>query len=144
MVVFENTKSGAPYEARLADVLIATMDKYLRDVRPLLLERSGRWKTAVGNAVWVSADGSPMTQEALAGRIKLRTKTAFGKPISPHRFRDAAATFLSIADPAKVRMAAPLLGHRSLTMTEKHYIQGDGLQRQRTYLDVVLKRYGHE
>jgi len=140
MVMFEETKTGVPYEARLADVLVEAMDAYLAKVRPALMARSGRWKADVGAAVWVSVDGSPMTQEALAGRIGSRTKEAFGAPISPHRFRDAAATYLSIADPARVRLAAPLLSHRSLSTTEKHYIQAEGLQAQQSYLEVIGRR----
>ena len=139
MVVFagSETKNGAPYENPLAEVLVEPMDQYLRTWRPVLAARSGRWKRNVGDAVWVSADGSPMGQEGLSGRIELRTKDAFGKAISPHRFRDAAATTLVIADPARVRVAAPLLGHRSLATTDKHYIQATGLQAQRSYLEVI-------
>ncbi len=140
MVLFPETKTGVPYEARLADDLVECMDKYLKEVRPVLMTRSGRWKADVGNAVWVSADGSPMKQQGLAGRIELRTKVAFGKAISPHRFRDAAATTLATADPARIRIAAPVLGHRSLSTTEKHYIQASGLEAQRSYLQVIRKR----
>lgn len=144
LVVFEETKTDVPYEAILADVLVEAMDTYLAKVRPALMARSGRWQAEVGAAVWVSSDGSPMSQEGLAGRIELRTKEAFGAAISPHRFRDAAATYLSIADPARVRLAAPLLGHRSLSTTEKHYIQAEGLQAQQSYLAVIGRRRSRE
>jgi len=137
LVIFEETKTGVPFESHLADVLIKPMDTYLAKVRPALMARSGRWKAEVGAAVWVSADGSPMSQVGLAGRIELRTKEAFGKAMSPHLFRDAAATYLSIADPARVRLAAPLLSHRSLSTTEKYYIQAEGLQAQQSYLEVI-------
>ena len=147
MVVFagNETKNGAPFELPLADVLVEPMHRYLRTWRPLLAACTGRWKSEVGDAVWVSSDGSPMTQEGLAGRIELRTREAFGKAMSPHRFRDAAATTLAIADPARISAAAPLLGHRSLATTEKHYIQARGLDAQRSFLEVIEEaRHGRE
>lgn len=131
------TKTGEAYEAPLAEVLVEPMNHYLQVWRPLLAGRTGRWTSEVGQAVWVSVDGSPMTQEGLSGRIERHTAEAFGKAMSPHRFRDAAATTLVIADPARVRAAAPLLGHRSLATTEKHYIQAKGLQAQRSFLEVI-------
>ena len=60
-----------------------------------------------------------MTQMAIYDRIRARTKEQFGVAINPHLFRDAAATTMAIADPANVRLAAPLLGHRTFTTTEK-------------------------
>jgi len=139
MVTFagSETKNGAPYEVPLAEVLVDAMKQYIEIWRPALIARKGRWKRAVGEAIWISADGSPLSPEGISGRIELRTRKAFGKSINPHAFRDAAATTLVIADPARVRTAAPLLGHRSLATTEKHYIQATGLQAQRSYLEVI-------
>ena len=139
MVAFagSETKTGVPYENTLAEFLVEPMDQYLRVWRPILAARTGRWKRDVGDAVWVSVDGSPMGQEGLSGRIELRTRQAFGKAISPHRFRDAAATTLVIADPARIKVSAPLLGHRSLAITDRHYIQATGLQAQRSFLQVI-------
>jgi integrase len=64
-----------------------------------------------------------MTQIAIYDRIRQRTGEAFGAPINPHLFRDATATTLAIADPENVRVAAPLLGHRTFTTTERYYQQ---------------------
>ena len=85
----EETKFGVPYEARLADVLVEPMRTYLALWRPILAARSGRWKANLNGAVWVSSDGSPMSQDGLSGRIELRTRNAFGKAMNPHLFRDA-------------------------------------------------------
>ena len=113
------------------------MNQYLDVWRPLLMARQGRWTRTVGNRVWVSSDGSPLGEEGISGRIEQRTREAFGRAINPHAFRDASTTMLVIADPARVRSAAPLLGHRSLATTEKHYIQATGLEAQRSYLEVL-------
>jgi len=133
------TKSGVPYEARLADVLVEPMRTYLALWRPILAARSGRWKADLNSAVWVSSDGSPMSQDGLSGRIELRTRNAFGKAMNPHLFRDAAATTMAIADPAHVRIAAPVLGHRTFATTEQYYIQATGLQAQQSLLDVIAQ-----
>ena len=133
----DETKSGAPHEARLADVLVEPMRTYLSVWRPVLAARTGRWTADLDGAVWVSQDGSPMSQEGLSGRIELRTRDAFGQAMNPHLFRDAAATTLAIADPAHVRVAAPVLGHRSFSTTERHYIQAKGLQAQQSLLEVI-------
>ena len=56
-----------------------------------------------------------------------RTQVAFGVPISPHLFRDCAATTLAIEDPAHVGAAATILGHACSLTTHKHYIQANTL-----------------
>lgn len=141
MVVFAGTetKNGSPLELPLADMLVEPMNRYLGIWRPVLMARKGRWTQSVDAYVWVSSDGSPLGQEGMSGRIELRTRDAFGKAINPHAFRDASATTFTIADPARVRSAAPLLGHRSLATTEKHYIQATGLEAQRSFLKVIAE-----
>ena len=54
--------------------------------------------------------------------VRRGTRKALGFPINLHRFRTAAATFLSMQDPANARSAKDLLGHTSFATTEKHYI----------------------
>lgn len=138
------TKNGAPLELPLADILVELMNQYLDIWRPVLMARKGRWTRPVGTRVWVSGDGSPLGEEGISGRIELRTRKALGKAINPHAFRDASATTLTIADPARIRSAAPLLGHRSLATTEKHYIQATGLDAQRSYLEVLKAARHHK
>ena len=43
------------------------------------------------------------------------------RAVNPHLFRDAAATTIALDRPEQVRLAAPLLGHRSFATTERHY-----------------------
>jgi integrase/recombinase XerD len=131
------TKNGEPLELPLADMLVQPMNQYLDTWRPILMARQGRWTRPVDASVWVSSDGSPLGEEGISDRIEMRTREAFGKAINPHAFRDASATTLAIADPVRVRSAAPLLGHRCLATTEKHYIQATGLEAQRSYLEVL-------
>ena len=83
-----------------------------------------------------------MTQMALYDRIRARTKDSFGVAINPHLFRDAAATTLAIADPAHVRVAAPLLGHRNFGTTERYYRQARSQEAHRAYIDGVFNSAG--
>ena len=139
LVVFEEdqTKTYTVYETRLPVALVASLDVYLERYRPFLAARTGRWTSDLEDALWVSKDGSPMTQMAIYDRIRARTAAAFGKAINPHMFRDAAATTMAVNDPEHVRIAAPLLGHRSFSTTEKYYQQATGLQAQRTFVEVI-------
>jgi integrase len=79
-----------------------------------------------------------MTQMAIYDRVRARTKEQFGVAINPHLFRDAAATTMAIADPEHVRLAAPLLGHRTFATTEKYYRQAHAREAHRAFVDVIF------
>lgn len=113
----ENTKTKTAQEYELSDRLSRYMDIYLEQVR---LEFPG----AAGDSSLWPHEGRPMTDKMIRRRIIKWTRIGLGFEVSPHRFRNAAATFISIADPENIRMAKDLLGHRSFAMTEKHYIDG--------------------
>ena len=138
----DDTKTHAPFEIGLPDVLRAPLETYLEQHRPVLMARCGRWTCPVAGALWVSTDGSPMTQMAIYDRVRARTKDQFGVAMNPHLFRDAAATTMAIADPANVRLAAPLLGHRTVTTTEKYYLQARSQVAHHAFVDVMLGRDG--
>lgn len=139
LIVFaeRETKTGAPLELLLPDILKGPMRDHIDLWRPVLAGRRGRWTRRLGKALWVSSDASPMTQIALYDRIRARTRDAFGAPINPHAFRHAAATTQAIADPANVRVAAPLLGHRTFTTTERYYQQASAYEAHRSFIEVI-------
>ena len=132
------TKTRQLHEALWPEDLVAPLRLYLDTHRPHLASLTGRWAKSVGDLLWVSSDGSPMTEMAIYDRIRTHTKAAFGAALNPHLFRDAAATTLAIADPEHVRVAAPLLGHRTFATTEKYYQQATAMQAHRTYVAVVF------
>jgi integrase len=134
----DDTKTHAAFEIGLPEVLREPLEVYLQVHRPVLAARAGRWSRPVAGALWVSKDGSPMTQMALYDRIRARTKQAFGRALNPHLFRDAAATTMSIADPAGVHAAAPLLGHRTFATTERYYRQSLAQRSHRAFVDVLF------
>ena len=112
---FTKTKTAQEYE--LSDRLSRYMSIYLEQIR---CEFPGADRH---DSLW-PYEGRAMTDKMIRRRTVKWTSRALGFPVSPHRFRNAAATFISIADPENIRVAKDLLGHRSFSMTEKHYIDG--------------------
>ena len=133
----EETKTHNVQELYVPEDMIEPLDEYLQKHRPYLMSRKGRWTKPVTQELWVSKDGSPMTQIAIYDRIRLRTGEAFGTPMNPHLFRDAAATFMAIADPKHVRISAPLLGHSTFSTTERYYQQAMSMEAHRDFVDVI-------
>jgi integrase/recombinase XerD len=134
------TKTHAPLEILWPEELVAPLRAYLDVHRPLLPAINRRGAKPAGDALWVSSRGSPLSEMAMYLRICKHTQKAFGRAINPHLFRDAAATTLAIADPAHVRVAAPLLGHRTFTTTERHYQQARSFDAHRAYVDVLFSK----
>jgi hypothetical protein len=85
------------------------------------------------DAVWVSEVGTQLEQHALACRIIKHTKKAFGRSVSPHMFRDAAATSIAVDNPKHIGDAALILGHSGQKMTEKHYNHARSLEASRRH-----------
>ena len=131
------TKTHAVYEVRLPELLEPALATYLELYRPVLAAGDDRRTRALGTALWASRRGSPLSQHGIYCSVRARTGAAFGAAINPHLFRDAAATTLAVEDPAHVRVAAPLLGHRNFATTEKYYQQATALEAQRSFLDVI-------
>jgi integrase len=131
------SKNHDPLEFSWPDVLVSPLQTYLDIHRPVLSRQVNRWTAPIGTRLWVSSQGSPLTEMALYQAISGRTKEAFGTPINPHLFRDEAATTMAIHDPEHVRNAAALLGHRQFATTERYYQQAQALEASREYSKVV-------
>ncbi|MCZ8172377.1 MAG: tyrosine-type recombinase/integrase [Brevundimonas sp.] len=131
------TKTHAHFEAALHPNLVPWLETYLAQHRPILLACEGRWKTDPGERLWVSNHGSPMTEIAIYDRVARLTKSAFGESISPHRFRDMAASTIASHAPEYIHAAAPLLGHATLRTTEKYYRQARAQEGQKRYLSTL-------
>jgi integrase len=113
----EKTKAGRALDYELSERLSRYVDLYLSRFRPLL--PAAHTHTGLWPAVW----DRPMPDKMIYRHINRLTKKAFGFSISPHRFRNAAATLWSVHDPKNVRIAKDLLDHVSFRTTEKYYIQ---------------------
>lgn len=134
----DEVKNRQPIEVPLPSFLTPYLNEYLARHRPVLTKAHGRWHKPARNALWVSKDGSPMTEIAIYFRINKRTEQAFGTPINMHLFRDCAATSIAIEDPAHVRIAASLLGHTSLATSERYYNQAGSIDAARQHQNTLL------
>lgn len=113
----EMVKTDEPQDFDIPELLGGYLDDYVAFFRPI-------FRNAECHAgLWPFGD-RPMTDKMVRRYIRKHTERYLGEAITPHRFRNAAATFVASTDPANVRMVKDLLGHRSFGMTEKHYIDG--------------------
>ena len=138
----EDTKTNQPIDMPWPAALADHLGVYIAFHRPVLAALKNRWVKPIGDALWVSSHGSPMTQMALYDQIRQRAEEGLGKAVNPHLFRDAAATTLAVEDPQHVRLATPLLGHRNPGTTERHYQQAQALEAHREFVGVVGKVSG--
>jgi integrase/recombinase XerD len=140
----EETKTRVPYEAPLPAALGPRLERYLDVHRPVLL----RGEPADGNrdpppihadldAVWVSEDGIQLEYEAVAYQIVFRTQREFGSSVSPHMFRDCAATAVAIDNPKHIGDASLILGHAGHRTTEKHYNHARSLEASRRHAAML-------
>jgi integrase/recombinase XerD len=134
----EATKTKVPIDMPLPEELTPAVDEYLRDHRPVLCDRRGRWASPVGDALWVSVDGSPMRDRSTYQRIVEKTTAAFGHPVNPHLFRDCVATSVAVDDPNHFGIAARLLGHRNQATTERYYDQARSIDAIRRHQELVI------
>jgi site-specific recombinase XerD len=79
-----------------------------------------------------------LSQSTIHYHIKNRTQKAFGVSLSPHLFRDCAATSVAIEDPHHVRIAMNILGHHSLATTQRYYDQSQMLAAGRHYQSALI------
>jgi integrase len=121
----EETKSGRPFETFVPEDLCPWFSIYLKEYRPRLL--SGRQS----DYLWVHTTGHAYQPVALSQRISKLTERMLGVAISPHLFRDCAATTIATDDPEHVLTIAPFLGHSNLRTAEDHYIHAQGLEANR-------------
>ena len=131
-----DTKTGAPVELPWPEELVPALEIYLAIWRPKLAQ-AGR--NAGCSALWLSNRDRGLSCQQAYSKIVAHTRIAFGQPVNPHLFRDAAATTMARDRPAQVRLAAPLLGHRSYTTTERYYNLAQGNQAATALHDVLAK-----
>ncbi len=129
----ELTKTRRSQIYPLSERMSEAMEVYLARFRPAFPgsdQHDGLWPYI----------GRPMTDKMIRRRTIRWTEGWLGVPVSPHRFRNAAANFILVADPEKIRVAKDLLGHKSFAMTEKHYIDAAQSRIAGRTLQSILSR----
>lgn len=128
-------KTGTVWSAVVPDLLDPIIEDYLTWVRPFLAARAPYGTS--DSALWLSETGRRLVVNTLTGRISKATRRQLGVPISPHLFRDAAATTLAHDSPDAARITRSLLGHSTFRMAERHYNHATSLQAGRQYSDLI-------
>jgi integrase len=88
-----------------------------------------------------------MSAHGIYTRMTHITVAHFGHPVTPHMFRDAAATFIAEMTPEHAIMAAAVLQHRQLETTMRNYIHGQQHLAARKYhaaIDDLVARAAGE
>jgi site-specific recombinase XerD len=129
----EETKTHQPISFEVPEPLIPWFERYLSEVRPQFPQ------AAESSRLWLGKDGVMRDPHVVRHRITKLTRRLFGTPINPHLLRDCAASSLAAVSVDMARAAAPLLGHRHFSTTERYYIQADNLAASRR-LGSILDR----
>jgi integrase/recombinase XerD len=108
-------KNKKPIDLHFPEDLVEPLLRYQRDYWPELAGTDYQ-----GKAVWLSTLEKQMSPVSIRQQLCAATQKAFGLPISPHLFRDCAATSLAVHAPEMVQIAHLILGNTYAVM-EKHY-----------------------
>lgn len=131
------TKNGIPLEGDFPKALTKPFAHYLRDVRPVFVERI---KKADEGWLWLGRRGNRLTNLDIATRVGKRTEKQFGFRVNPHLFRDCAATAIAVSDSVHVGITRDILGHTTLASSQKHYNQATGVAASRRFQAALAKR----
>lgn len=123
------SKTGRRYDARLPDLLTEALDRFIEVYRPLFSKPA--------DFLWPSRHSGGLSASRIQQIIAERTKVAFGFSLSPHLFRDCAATTVALRAGSKMGTVVALLGHRSPKIIDRHYNQADMIGAVRRYHDLL-------
>lgn len=126
-------KTGHPWDAKVPDAVLPLLLRYLQEYRPWLLQRHGKRH----NFLWVTNKGDPFKTGYFGVRVALATTEATGVRVSPHLFRDAAATSLARMSPQSARLIKPVLAHSCTETAEDHYIHAGSIEAGRNHATLI-------
>jgi len=134
------TKSRRADERRVPEWLNSTIDLYLNQFRPTLLESKDST-----DALWVSSStGRALTAKNLGTLISKVTLQTIGVDVSPHLFRTAAASTAAAHGGNTPHLASGLLNHTDPRTTEEHYNRASSITAAGKYADLVESFLGND
>lgn len=136
----DETKTHNRIDVAWPDDLIGPLEIYLAVHRPVLMSIAGRWQKPIADALWVSSNGSPLTEMGFYQQVTKRTMEAFGRSINPHKFRHIAASTIALEDSIHVRVGASILGHSTFRTTEQYYIMAQSAQAHDLFVDRMMAK----
>jgi integrase/recombinase XerD len=122
-----DTKSRRAESFRVPEQVLPYLMRYLKEIRPALLGRSKH------DRFWASYDGRRLLGGRLYDIVRARTLSKFGKAMSLHDFRRAAATFLAMDAPEKIGLIPGVLQHVKSEVSEQHYNLARSMQAGRRF-----------
>jgi integrase len=111
----EDTKSKREETLRVPEKLLPYLLRYFEEIRPRLL---GQYHH---DGLWASYKGCPLTAGQINSIARAHVLAKFGKAMSLHDFRRAAATFIATDAPSKIGLIPGVLHHASPDVSEQHY-----------------------
>lgn len=107
---------------------------YLSDVRPVLLRK----QTGEDSGwLWIGRRGCQLHADLISITVTRATKRHLGKPVSPHMFRDCAATDIAYLDSEHVGITEDILGHAVLATSQKYYNQATSAVASKKHRSVI-------
>ncbi len=119
-------KNRQPLEFFLPEDLSPWLERYIAEIRPRFPG------AAESERLWLNRYGPVTSPRFIYLRVVKLTTRLLGSPINPNLLRDCAASSLAQVSADLARAAAPLLGHRQFSTTERYYIQANELEARRT------------
>ena len=136
----EETKTHVPYEAVLPSALAPRLERYLDVHRPVLLRggQSARQSRRPADPSGTRRGLGVGSRNPARARSRWTTGSSttpagFGRGVSPHLFRDCAATSIAVDNPKHIGDASLVLGHAGHRTTEKHYNHARSLEASRRH-----------
>ena len=125
-----------PESCRMPEYLVPYFLRYLHEMRPRLLRGRNH------DGLWASYRGRPLVSGRISDIVRRETKKAFGKAMSLHDFRRAAATFLATIAPDQVGLIPAVLQHASPEMSQRHYNLARSVEASRRFAAHLAQTRG--
>lgn len=132
------TKTSVPWEVTVPRQVEPVLRHYIDEIRPALLARG----KLSHNILWVGKKGEILGMNYIGSLIGSLTLRHIGKRVSPHFFRDAAATTLARISPESAQLIRPVLAHSGFRTAERHYIQARTIDAGRDYASLIKRLRG--
>ena len=129
----ELNKTKTYWETLVPQSFGPVLRHYIDETRPCLMARS----RLNHDFLWVTKDGAPISGTAMGRLIRNQTRDLFGVPISPHLFRDIAATTLARTSPEAVGHIRALLNHSGHETAERYYNHATALEVGRNHARLI-------
>jgi len=132
-----NTKSGIAPAELVPPGIVPGIATYLDRVRPTLL----RPDRPDEGWFWLNRHGGRLALQDITCRIAKLSRKHLGIDLSPHLFRDCAATTIALAAPEKIGISKSVLAHASLATSQTSYNQATSFSAVGRYGEVLRSLY---